>query len=57
MSLVNTKNILFILTLKPSAIAKPAPCNINTPQGNVFDKWLHGKIGLYTQLSKTYSIY
>ncbi len=25
-------------TLKPSAIAKPAPCNINTPHGNVFDK-------------------
>ncbi len=38
-------------TLKPSAIAKPAPCNINTPQGNVFDKWFQGKIGWYFQLS------
>lgn len=27
--------ILFFFTLKPSAIARPAPCSIKTPQGNV----------------------
>ncbi len=32
------KMTIEFFTLKPSAIAKPAPCNINTPQGNVFDK-------------------
>lgn len=32
------QNESMLFTLNPSAIAKPAPCSINTPQGNVFDR-------------------
>ncbi len=31
------KTFLFEITLNPSAIAKPAPCNINIPHGNFLD--------------------
>lgn len=38
-------------TLNPSAIANPAPCNMNTPHGNDFDNFFHSIIGLYSQFS------
>jgi hypothetical protein len=38
MIVLEKKLSLFQFTLNPSAMAKPAPCNINTPHGNVLDK-------------------